>query len=419
MTAAGPPITREMLKQSLVLTLAGGVGERLSPLTRDRAKPAVPFGGTYRIIDFPLSNCLNSGFHRICVLTQYKSISLSRHLAAGWRIFPLEQGEFLETIPPQQRTGEHWYLGTADAIYQNIYTLEKTRPRWVIILAADHVYSMNYCDMLSTHLAHEADLTIACIQVPRTDASRLGVVTVDATDRIVEFNEKPDSPAGLPNDPEHSLASMGIYIFNTEMLVRRVINDAKRQTSHDFGKDIIPEMVHAADRVFAFNFRNPATGQACYWRDIGTIDAYWQANMDLTDLKPEYDLHNKAWPIRTSQEQHPPAKTCIAAAPDGVRQGTILNSLVSAGCVITGAQVERSVLSPAVTVDYDSEIVESVVMEGVTVGKGAKIRRAIIDKEVRIPDGCKIGYDGEEDRRRFTVTDTGIVVVPKGMPVLA
>ena len=414
----GPAITREMLKQTLVITLAGGMGERLYPLTRDRAKPAVPFGGVFRIIDFPLSNCLNSGFHRIAVLTQYKSISLNRHLKVGWSIFPEEQGEFLDTIPPQQRMGQHWYQGTADAIYQNIYTLDKTRPRWVIVLAGDHVYRMNYCDMLSVHLAHEAELTIACLKVPRAQASRFGVVSLDATDRIVGFNEKPHEPAPSPADPERSLVSMGIYIFGTTALVRRVIEDAKQDTSHDFGKDIIPQMVKT-DRVFAYNFQHPGPGGQgpVYWRDIGTIQAYWEANMDLTGVTPEFDLYDTTWPIRTYQEQHPPAKTVFAERPDGRHCGTALNSLVSPGCIISGAKIERCVLSPAVKANAGSEIIESVLMEGVQVGENVKIRRAIIDKEVQIPDGITVGYDHDADRRRFTVTDSGIVVVPKGMPV--
>ena len=412
----GPPITRDMLKQTLVFTLAGGVGERLYPLTRDRAKPAVPFGGVFRIIDFPLSNCLNSGFHRISVLTQYKSFSLDRHLKMGWNIFPSEQGEFLDTIPPQQRMGEHWYQGTADAIFQNIYTLDKTRPDWVIILAGDHVYKMNYCDMLSVHLAHEADLTIACIEVPCSEAHRFGVLSVDDRDRIVEFHEKPDDPTPAPGNPDRSLASMGIYIFSTKMLVRRVIEDAKHRTSHDFGKDIIPEMVRL-DRVFAFNFKDD-DDQPSYWRDIGTIDAYWESNMDLTAISPEFDLYDTTWPIRTHQEQHPPAKTVVAESAKGSRYGEAVNSLVSPGCVVSGARVERSVLSPAVRVGGHSEILESVLMEGVEVGEDVRIRRAIIDKDVQIPDGVTIGYDHDEDTKRFTVTDSGIAVVPKGMPIL-
>lgn len=412
----GSPITREMLKQTLVFTLAGGVGERLYPLTRDRAKPAVPFGGVFRIIDFPLSNCLNSGFHRIFVLTQYKSFSLDRHLKMGWNIFPTEQGEFLDTIPPQQRMGEHWYQGTADAIFQNIYTLDKTRPDWVIILAGDHVYKMNYCEMLSMHLAHEADLTIACLEVPRSEAHRFGVLSVDDSDRIVQFSEKPDDPTPSPDNPDRALASMGIYIFSTKMLVRRVIEDAKHQTSHDFGKDIIPEMVKS-DRVFAYNFRD-ADGHPSYWRDIGTIDAYWESNMDLTAITPEFDLYDSTWPIRTHQEQHPPAKTVVAESSKGTRYGEAVNSLVSAGCIISGARVERSVLSPAVRVGGHSEILDSVLMEGVVVGEDVKIRRAIVDKDVQIPNGVTIGYDHDEDTKRFTVTDSGIVVVPKGMPVL-
>ena len=412
-----PPITREMLKQTLVVTLAGGAGSRLYPLTRDRAKPAVPFGGVYRIIDFPLSNCLNSGFHQIVVLTQYKSISLDRHLKMGWSIFPGEQGEYLDTIPPQQRTGEHWYLGTADAIYQNIYTLDKTRPRWVIVLAGDHVYRMNYCDMLSEHLAHEADLTVASIEVPMNEGPRFGVLSIDESDRIVDFHEKPENPTPVPHRQDRALASMGIYIFDTVKLVRRVIDDAKHDTSHDFGNDIIPQMVKT-DRVFAFNFRDEQQPDVPkYWRDIGTVDAYWEANMDLIQDAPQFDLYDTSWPIRTCQEQHPPAKTLLGDTPGGGQSGVALNSLVSPGCIIRGAKVERSVLSPAVQINADSEVSDSVLMEGVTVGRNVRIRKAIIDKEVHVPNDVAIGFDVDDDRSRFTVTDSGLVVVPKAMPM--
>ena len=314
--------------------------------------------------------------------------------------------------------GQHWYQGTADAIYQNIYTLDKTRPRWVIVLAGDHVYRMNYCDMLASHLAHEAELTIACLKLPRADASRFGVLSVDSTARIVDFNEKPHDPDPMPDGADRSLISMGIYIFDTTTLVRRVIEDAKHNTSHDFGKDIIPQMVKT-DRVFAYDFGSDGSegDGPKYWRDIGTIEAYWEANMDLTEAAPQFDLHDTTWPIRTYQEQHPPAKTVFAGAAHGKHYGAALNSLVSPGCIINGATIEHSVLSPAVRVNSGSEIVESVLMEGVEVGRNVRIRQAIIDKEVQIRDGAAIGYDHDADTRRFTVTDSGIVVVPKGVPV--
>lgn len=399
------------------MLLAGGQGERLYPLTKDRAKPAVPFGGVYRIIDFTLSNCINSGIRRIHVLTQYKSISLHRHVLMGWNIFNTELGEFIDLIPPQQRTSESWYLGTADAIFQNIYTLDQERPGYVLILAGDHIYRMDYGEMLEFHVENQADLTISCVEVPRAEATRLGVMEVDASWRVVGFEEKPAEPKGIPGRPDWSLGSMGIYVFNTEKLVRELFEDARRgpeETSHDFGKDIIPHMVQAGDRVFAFPFRDAQGRGQAYWRDIGTLDSYYEANMELIRAEPVFDLYDPAWPWRTYQHQLPPAKTVHAYREQG-RVGMALDSLLSPGCIVSGGQVERVVMSPRVRINSFAFVSDSILMENVNVGRHARIQRAIIDKDVDIPPGDVIGFNPEEDRRRFKVTEGGIVVVPKGL----
>jgi glucose-1-phosphate adenylyltransferase len=399
------------------MLLAGGQGERLYPLTKDRAKPAVPFAGVYRIIDFTLSNCINSGIRRIHVLTQYKSISLHRHVLMGWNIFNTELGEFIDLIPPQQRTSESWYLGTADAIFQNIYTLDQERPGYVLILAGDHIYRMDYGEMLEFHVENQADLTIACVEVPRTEATRLGVMEVDASWRVVGFEEKPAEPKPLPERPDQSLASMGIYVFNTEKLVRELFEDARRgpeETSHDFGKDIIPHMVRAGDRVFAFPFRDAQGRGRAYWRDIGTLDSYYAANMELIQAEPIFDLYDPQWPWRTYQHQLPPAKTVHAYREQG-RVGMALDSLLSPGCIVSGGQVERVIMSPRVRINSFAFVSDSILMENVNVGRHARIQRAIIDKDVDIPPGDVIGFNLEEDRRRFKVTEGGIVVVPKGL----
>jgi len=399
------------------MLLAGGQGERLYPLTKDRAKPAVPFAGVYRIIDFTLSNCINSGIRRIHVLTQYKSISLHRHVLMGWNIFNTELGEFIDLIPPQQRTSESWYLGTADAIFQNIYTLDQERPGYVLILAGDHIYRMDYGEMLEFHVENQADLTIACVEVPRTEATRLGVMEVDASWRVVGFEEKPAEPKPLPERPDQSLASMGIYVFNTEKLVRELFEDARRgpeETSHDFGKDIIPHMVRAGDRVFAFPFRDAQGRGRAYWRDIGTLDSYYAANMELIQAEPVFDLYDPQWPWRTYQHQLPPAKTVHAYREQG-RVGMALDSLLSPGCIVSGGQVERVIMSPRVRINSFAFVSDSILMENVNVGRHARIQRAIIDKDVDIPPGDVIGFNLEEDRRRFKVTEGGIVVVPKGL----
>lgn len=406
-----------MFKKVLVMILAGGQGERLYPLTKDRAKPAVPFGGIYRIIDFTLSNCINSELRKICVLTQYKSYSLDRHLRIGWNIFNNELDEFIENIPPQKRISDMWYQGTADAVYQNIYVLESEHPEKVLILAGDHIYKMDYRELIEFHENNNADLTVPCIEVPIKEASRFGVMSIDNEQQIVEFNEKPASPKPIQSNPEIALVSMGIYLFNTQVLVKRVIEDTKRDTTHDFGKNIIPSMINK-DRVFAFIFRDKNNKAVKYWRDIGTIDAYWEANMDLVQVDPIFNLYDNNWPIRTYHEQLSPAKTVFTDLFPGGRCGTILDSLVSNGCIISGARVERSILSPNVRIDNYSEVFDSILMAGVRIGKNVKIRKAIIDKSVIVPDGKHIGYNLEADAKQFIISEKGVVVAHKEMPLL-
>ncbi|MBW2059167.1 MAG: glucose-1-phosphate adenylyltransferase [Deltaproteobacteria bacterium] len=396
------------------MILAGGKGERLYPLTRDRTKPAVPFGAIYRIIDFTLSNCVNSNIRRIYILTQYKSTSLNRHVELGWNIFSSQLGEFVRLIPAQQQLDESWYQGTADAIFQNFHTLQQDRPEVVLILSGDHVYKMDYRQMVDYHLERRADLTVAVLQVDRSLSRDLGVVEADTEYRIIGFQEKPAVPKAMPGDGESILASMGIYVFNTEILVKRLIEDFRdERSSHDFGKDVIPAMV-GRDRVFAFPFVDPATGRPAYWRDVGTLDAYWEANMDLVSAIPQFNLYDTEWPIYTFQGPYPPAKT-VGAQEDGT--GAAINSLLSGGCIISGGKVVNSLLSPLVRVENHAEVEETILMEGVRVEKGARVRRAIVDKGINIPRDVQVGYDLKEDRKRYTVTDSGIVVIPKLMQV--
>ncbi len=400
----------------IAMILAGGQGERLHPLTRDRAKPAVPFGGIYRIIDFTLSNCVNSGLRRVFVLTQYKSSSLDYHVHFGWDILSHELGEFIRCIPPQQRTGTSWYLGTADAIYQNIYTLEQERPHLTFVLAGDHIYKMNYRAMLDFHLEKSADLTIACIPVPREEAARLGVAVVDRDARIVDFREKDPNAPAIPGSPDLCLASMGVYLFNTPELVRQVAENFKTspETERDFGRNIIPRMIKQR-AVYAHDFKDENRKPQKYWRDIGTRDAYWEANMDLVEVDPLFNLYDADWPIRAAPLQYPPAKTVFNEEGPGGRHGLAINSLMSPGCIVSGGHVERSVLSPNVRVEEGARVTESIIMDDCTIGRGCVIHRAIVDKAVEIPDGTQIGLDPEADARRYTVTTKGIVVVPRGM----
>ena len=405
------------MRNVLTFIMAGGKGERLFPLTRDRAKPAVPFGGVYRIIDFTLSNCINSGIRKIHVLIQYKSHSLQQHMRMGWSLFQGELGEYIDVIPAQQRVGDTWYLGTADAIYQNIYTIEQEQRDHVLVLAGDHVYKMNYEEMVSVHQARGADVTVSVIEFKREHAAKgFGIIDVDAQHRIVGFQEKPQQPKTIPGDPEHCYVSMGIYLFNRLVLEQVLIDDAKRKDStHDFGRDILPRMLRDY-RVMAYNFKDENKKEAKYWRDIGTLDAYYDANLDLVHVSPQFDFYDRAWPIRTYHEQWPPAKTVFADEATG-RMGSVFDSIVSNGCIISGGRVQRCVLSPGVRINSFSQVYDSIVMERVEVGRYAKIQRAIIDKDVVIPRYAEIGYDLEQDRRRFHVTEQGIVVVAKGTVV--
>ncbi|MDY6856888.1 MAG: glucose-1-phosphate adenylyltransferase [Thermodesulfobacteriota bacterium] len=402
------------MKDILAMIMAGGNGERLYPLTRDRAKPAVPFGGIYRLVDFTLNNCINSGLRKIIVLTQYKSLSLERHLRLGWNIFHPELDEFLFPISAQMRISDDWYKGTADSIYQNLYFADKINPKYFLILSADHVYKMDYSNMLAFHKEKDADATVAMIEVAQGKGPQFGVIKVNDENKIVDFEEKPKKIDLSPQNNKTILVNMGVYIFNNDVLREFLRKDAHKQTYHDFGKDIIPEMVKRA-RVFAYNFKDENGKKPPYWRDVGTIDAYYEANMDLLIQDPIFDLYDNDWPIRTYQEQYPPAKMFFSQENIGGRLGICVDSLVSGGCIINARSVQNSVLSPHVRIDSHSEIRESILMEGVEVGRDCKIKRAIIDKGVKIPSGSQIGYNREEDRKRFFVSDLGKVVVPKGM----
>lgn len=404
------------MKDVLTLILAGGKGTRLEPLTRDRAKPAVPFGGLYRIIDFTLSNCINSELRRILVLTQYKARSLDRHIASGWGFLPRELNEYIEVLPPQQRIDEHWYKGTADAIYQNIYTIEKADPRYVLILAGDHIYKMDYSDMIRAHLERGADLTVGCILAPAKDSIHFGVLQVDGEDRIIGFQEKPREPTPIPGDPNNILASMGIYVFTARLMYELLCQDATRpESDHDFGKNIIPAMI-GNQKVFAYRFRDKNRKATPYWRDVGTLDAYYQANMDLIDVDPVLNLYDREWPIRTSQPQLPPPKFVFRDEGAGElgRRGEAHDSMVCQGCIISGGHVRRGILSTNVRVNSFALVESSILFSGVDVGRHCRIKKAIIDKDVRIPAGTTIGYDLEHDRRRgFTITEQGVVVIAK------
>jgi glucose-1-phosphate adenylyltransferase len=401
-----------VLDDILVILLAGGVGERLSPLTKERAKPAVHFGGPYRIIDFTLSNCINSGLRRIFIATQYKSLSLNRHIRMGWNVVSEELGEFIELLPPQKRVGEHWYLGTADAVFQNLYSIARETPSHVIILSGDHVYKMDYAKMLRFHIEKNADVTLATIEVPVADGRRFGIVAIDETERVTGFSEKPAVPPAVPGAPDVALASMGIYIFRADVLVRALEEDAVRTDSqHDFGRNIIPALIHSAP-VFSYRFYDENKKAAKYWRDIGTLDAYFEASMDLCHVNPEFNLYDPEWPLRTYQPQAPPAK--FVFAEEGRRCGQALDSIISNGCIISGSRVSGSILCPNVRVHSFCEIDQAILMQGVRVGRHARIRRAIVDRDVLIPRGALIGYDVDEDRRRHTVTEGGVVVVNAG-----
>ena len=405
------------MKDVLTLILAGGKGTRLEPLTRDRAKPAVPFGGLYRIIDFTLSNCLNSGLRKILLLTQYKARSLDRHIATGWSFLSRELDEYIDVLPPQQRIDENWYKGTADAVYQNIYSVEKAAPRYVVILAGDHIYKMDYSDMIRTHVERGADLTVGCIPAPARDSIHFGVMQVDADDRVLGFQEKPKVPVTIPGDPDHILASMGIYVFTARPMYELLCQDATRPNSdHDFGRNIIPSMI-GEQKIFCYRFRDKNRKATPYWRDVGTLDAYFQANMDLITVDPVLNLYDREWLIRTHQPQLPPPKFVFRdeATGDHSRRGEAHDSMVCAGCIVSGGHVRRSILSPNVRVNSYALVEDSILFSGVNVGRHSRVRRAIVDKDVKLPPGTVIGYDLEHDRRRgLTVTEQGVVVIAKG-----
>lgn len=397
------------------MILAGGQGERLYPLTRDRSKPAVPFGSAYRIIDFTLSNCINSGLRHIYVLTQYKSYSLDKHLQRGWNIFSYEGGEFLYRIPPQHRVGQKWYQGTADAVYQNIYLLEHRRPKHVLILSGDHIYRMDYGELLRFHVGHEACMTLSAAVVPREGASEFGILEVDESWRVIGYEEKPTAPKTIPGDPDHCLVNMGVYVFDTENLVRELSNDVRNNDSrHDFGRDIIPALVRSGE-VFAYPFRDEESKKSLYWRDIGTLDSFFAANMDLVSRRPSFDLYDPEWLFRAWQPPVPPCKAVHGFTEDGTRPGVVEDSIVGGGAVISGGHVERSLLGRGVRVNSFSRVTDSILMDNVRIGRYAKVKRCIIDKNVVIPEGMEIGFDPERDRRLFNVSAGGVVVVPKEM----
>ena len=403
------------MRDVLALILAGGKGSRLEPLTRDRTKPAVPFGGSYRIIDFTLSNCINSGLRKVLILTQYKAASLDRHINLGWRFLGRELGEFIDVLPPQQRIDEHWYQGTADAVYQNIYTIEQTQPEHILILSGDHIYKMDYSELIDDHVKSDADATVACIPVTKEDGSRFGVMQADDTRRITSFVEKPNDPQPMLEDPTRCLASMGIYVFKTSFLFDQLCQDATHHDSaRDFGKNIIPSII-GDHLVRAFPFRDKNTGNGCYWRDVGTLDAYYEANMDLISIDPQLNLYDRAWPIRTFQAPDPPPKFVFAdLTAEEPRVGQAHDSLISSGCILSGGSVVRSILSPNVRVNSWASIEDSILLSDVNVGRRARIRNAIIDKGVSIPEGMEIGFDLDEDRHRgLFVTESGIVAIGK------
>ena len=406
------------MQNMFTMVLAGGRGERLHPLTEHRAKPAVPFGGKYRIIDFTLSNCLNSGLRRVAVLIQYKSHSLDRHIRTGWDVYNAELGEYIASIPPQQRISEEWYRGTADAVYQNLFLLDADQPEYVLILAGDHIYKMNYMEMFHWLIAKGADVVVGAIDIPIEEASRFGVMSVDEDFRVMEFNEKPKNPVHIPGDPTKVFASMGIYLFRAKSLREELAADAQEDTPHDFGRNIIPRMI-GSRRVFAFKFQDANKKDVKYWRDIGTLDAYWEANLDLVAVDPLFNLYDQQWPIRTYQGQFPPAKFVFAQDYQGGRMGVALDSIVCGGCIISGGRVQTSVLSPNVRVQDHADVRESVIMENVVIGEHCRIKRAIIDKDVIIPPKTEIGYDRDADSQRFTVTESGLVVISKGMKLHA
>lgn len=407
-----PRYISTLTRNTLALIMAGGRGSRLKDLTAWRAKPAVPFGGKFRIIDFPLSNCVNSGIRRIGVLTQYKAHSLIQHIQRGWGMFRGEFSEFVELLPAQQRVEESWYAGTADSIYQNLDIIRIHDPKYTLILAGDHIYKMDYGAMIAAHVESKADITVGCIEVEVAKATQYGVMGVDETNRIHSFAEKPDEPATLPGRGDVSLCSMGIYVFNTDFLYELLIRDHDTKgSSHDFGKDIIPSAIEKY-RVYAYPYRDVQSGKQSYWRDVGTIDAYWEANLELIGITPELNLYDKDWPIWTYQEQLPPAKFIFE---EDDRTGIAIDSMVSGGCLISGACLRHSLLFSNVFVDELTEVDSSVILPDASIGKNCKISHAIIDRACEIPDNTVIGFDQIEDKKRFYVSPNGIILVTPEM----
>jgi len=402
----------KVLKETLTIILAGGQGERLYPLTRDRAKPSVPFAGHYRIIDFTLSNCINSGLKRIYVLTQYKSQSLDNHLRLGWNIFASAFDEFLFSVPPQRRTGSSWYLGTADAVLQNLYILQERLPKRVLILSGDHIYRMDYSEMIAAHISTGAAVTVAAVECDLNLARRMGVMEIDEQNRILSFKEKPDNPRSIPCRQGFSLVNMGVYLFETDALIEGISGGGDSESIQDFGRDILPRLVQNKLAI-AFPFHDAKEN---YWRDIGTLDSYYEASMDLLKGDPSFDLYDSSFPIHSCSFPHPPAKM-VSADGEADRVGVALDSLLCNGCIISGARVERSILSPGVRLDFGALVEDSVLFDRVQVGRHAKIRRAIVDKGVNIPPGFSVGYNPEEDAKRFTVSESGVVVIPKGVRI--
>lgn len=405
-----------MMRNTLTVILAGGRGSRLEPLTRDRAKPAVPIGGAYRIIDFVLSNCLNSGMRRLLLLTQYKAQSLDRHIQLAWaNYFCRELGEFIDVVPPQQRIDDNWYQGTADAVYQNIYAIERENPDYVVILAGDHLYKMNYESMVDFHHRRGADVTVGALRVPRSEANQFGVMQGDADHRLLEFQEKPDNPKPTLDDPEVCLASMGIYVFSTRFLFERLCDDATQPDSdHDFGKNIIPGAI-ADSNVFAFPFTDENRKSDAYWRDVGTLDAYYEANMDLVHVDPQLNLYDSEWPIRSFRPQLPPPKFVFGSEGRSSRRGVAMDSIICQGAIISGGNVSRSIIGANCRINSYASVEDSILFDDVEVGRHSRIRRAIIDKGVRIPPETEIGYDPALDAARgLTVTDSGLVVIARG-----
>jgi glucose-1-phosphate adenylyltransferase len=407
----------QLARRTIGLVLAGGRGSRLAHLTDYRAKPAVYFGGKFRIVDFALSNCLNSGVRRIGVLTQYKSHSLLRHLQRGWSFLRNEFNEFVDLLPAQQRVNEQsWYLGTADAIYQNLDILSGHNPKYILVLAGDHVYKMDYGKLIADHVAMDARCTVACIEVPLSQASSFGVMNVDIQRRIVEFLEKPTAPPAMPGKPDRALASMGVYVFDADYLYQALREDcANPASNHDFGRDVIPSLVARGEAMahpFEMSCVRSTEGAPAYWRDVGTVDAYWQANLDLTDKLPELDMYDAEWPIWTYQEQLPPAK--FVHDEEG-RRGHAIDTLVSGGCIISGALVRRSVLFSSVHIHSYASVLESVLLPQVDVGENCELRRVVVDKACRIPAGMRIGFDAAEDARLFHRTENGVVLVTRNM----